>query len=181
MQRWSRVFILLVAPVFAGCLISEITEYKLTLNTDNRSGTFTIVRKNVESNESDTAAQRKDFSELLANWKGDQYLLDQMDKGLYVKSRSMALERGKVIWRETAIFSDITRLIPNFDFNDTLRIPLHDTTGLDLSTNGAVVAERDSVVIKWPRQTTRFELTTRSRDFKPSSSFAARLRRFMKK
>ncbi|HEV8538007.1 MAG TPA: hypothetical protein VGR15_03695 [Bacteroidota bacterium] len=181
MQLRRHALLSLTLVTFSGCLISEVNEYTLTLNSDGRSGTFRTVRRNVASNESDTAAQRRDFSELVGNWRGDRYLLDQMEKGLYVKSRSVAMEQGKVVWRETAIFSDVTKLIPNFDADDTLRIPLHDTTGLEITSNGTVALERDSVVILWQPHTTHFELTTKLRDFKPVSSFAARLRRYLKK
>ena len=104
-----------------------------------------------------------------------------MDKGMYVKHRSVALEKGSVVWRETAIFPDIEKLIPTFNHYDTLRIPLHDTTGLHVKTNWVIVVVRDSIVIHWPPFTTHFEVTTTSRDFKPVSFFASRLKRYLKK
>ena len=135
----------------------------------------------MESNAADTAAQRKDFTELIANWKDDQFLLDQMDRGLYIKKRSVALERGKVVWQEMAIFSDIDKLIPNFDFNDTLRFPLHDTTGLTITTNGTISSSNDGLVVKWNPHTDVFKVTTTMREFKPTSSFTERLRYYLKR
>lgn len=181
MQKLHCVSLLLLSFFVAGCLISEVTEYKLTLNNDLKSGTFTITRKNVESNASDTATQRKDFAELLTNWKSDRYLLDQMDKGLYVKKRNVTLERGKVVWQETAIFSDIANLIPDFSHSDTMHFPLHDTTGLIISTNGMLSSSADGIVIKWNPHTTLFIVTTRMREFKPSSFLAERLRRYLRR
>src|SRR5690348_17571705 len=125
--RLHALFFAFLSLAFAGCLISEVTTYRLTLNADHTSGSLTVVSTHVESNASDTAGQNKDFAELLANWKGDRYLLGQMEKGLYVKSRSLKLERGGLVWRESAIFADVSSLIPNFNFNDTMRFPLRDT------------------------------------------------------
>lgn len=181
MQKLHCVSILLLSFFATGCLISEVTQYKLTLNNDLKSGTFTITRKNVESNASDTATQRKDFAELLTNWKSDRYLLDQMDKGLYVKKRNVSLEHGRIVWQEIAIFSDIASLIPDFTHDDTMRFPLHDTTGLIITTNGKLSSSADGIVIKWNPHTTTFSVTTKMREFKPSSFFADRFRRYVKR
>jgi hypothetical protein len=181
MQKRYLVFFLLLSLPFAGCLISEVTQYTLVLNKDLKSGTFTVTRRNVESNATDAATQHKDFRELLANWKSDGYLLDQMEKGLYVKKRAVRIEKNKLVWSETAIFSDITRLIPNFNLNDTLRFPLHDTTGLVITTNGMLSTSSEGAAIKWNPHTTTFSVTTRMREFNPTSSFAEQLRRYLKR
>ena len=181
MQKLHYVLFLLIASSFTGCLISEVTQYRLTLNNDFKSGTFSIIRRNVESNASDTAAQRKDFAELVDNWKSDRYLLDQMEKGLYVKSRAVSVEQNKLVWKETAIFSDIGSLVPDFDVNDTIRFPLHDTTGLIITTNGILSSSADGIVIKWNPHTTTFSVTTKMREFEPSSFFGQRLRHYVKR
>ncbi|HJW27758.1 MAG TPA: hypothetical protein VJ508_00740 [Saprospiraceae bacterium] len=151
------------------------------MNKDLKSGAFTITRRNVESNAVDIATQHKDFRELLANWKSDSYLLDQMERGLYVKRRAVSIEKNALVWSETAIFSDITKLIPNFNLNDTLRFPLHDTTGLIITTNGVLSTSPEGAAIKWNPYTTTFSVTTRMREFNPTSSFAGHLRHYLKR
>ena len=178
-RRYALSFAFL-SLAFAGCLISEGTTYRLTLNSDHKSGSLSIVSTHVESNASDSAGQNKDFAELLSNWKGDGYLLGQMEKGLYVKSRSLKLERGRLVWREIAIFSDVSALIPNFNFNDTMRFPLRDTSGLVITSNGMLSSAHGGMVVQWKPHTTTFEVATRMREFSPLSSFAQQFRRYRK-
>jgi hypothetical protein len=167
--------ILCTAPtIFSGCLTSEETEFTLTLNGDGRSGTLSVIRRHMESDAQDTASQRKDFNELIANWRGDHYLLDQMEKGLYVKDRSLRSEHGVLVWRETSIFSDVAKIIPQYAPDDTLRFPLHDTKGLEIRSNGTLVAMQDSSVILWPPHTTHFELKTKTLGFSSLSGFMKR-------
>ena len=174
--------ILCLATTFlAGCLINEETEYILTLNEDGHSGTLSVVQRHVESDAQEADAQRKDFDELIANWKGDRHLLDQMEKGLYVKNRSLRNEKGILVWRETCIFSDIDKLLPRYSSDDTLRFPLHNTKGLEIHSNGKLVAMQDSAVILWPPHTTRFELKTKTLEFTSGSGFATRFSAMTKK
>ena len=168
-------FILLfstLAFLLAGCLVSEVTEYKITLNADGKSGTFTTIMRNVESDSPDSATQRRDFQTLLDRWKGNQYLFDEMEKGLYVKERSLRLEKGKLVWRETAIFADLSKMIPEFSPDKPLKFPIADTSGQSVRTNGALTTVQDSLLIMWPPHTKKFELKTTQRSFTPSSNFA---------
>lgn len=157
--------------LLAGCLVSEVTEYTLTLNADGKSGTFTTVMRHVESDSRDSAAQEKDFATLIGNWKGDRFLLDQVDKGLYVKARNLSMEKGKLVWRESSIFADVTKLIPGFSPDSALRFPLTDTSGLKVTSNGKLIATRDSTFIVWPPHTRTFEMKSSQRNFTPASNF----------
>jgi hypothetical protein len=167
--------ILLVATLaylLAGCLVSEVTEYKIALNADGKSGTFTIIMRNVESDSPDSATQRRDYQTLMDRWKGNQYLFDEMEKGLYVKERSLRLEKGKLVWRETALFADISKLIPEFSPDKPLKFPIADTSGQSVKTNGTLTTVQDSILIVWPPHAKKYELKTVQRSFTPSSNFA---------
>jgi len=171
----------LIVLFTAGCLVSETTEYKIILNEDEKSGMIMTTSRNMQSDAADSAQQERDFNELISNWKSDKYLLDQMNKGLYVQERKLSIEKGKLAWREKSLFSDISKLFPDFNPNDTLRIPLKDTTGLTISTNGRIVTEKDSIVILWSPHTKVFQLKTTTREFKPVSKFAERFRQYLKR
>jgi hypothetical protein len=129
----------------------------------------------VESIATDTATKHKDFVELLANWKSDSHLLDQMKRGLYVKRRVVSIEKQMLEWSEATIFSDATRLIPNFNPDDTPEFPFHATTGLAITTNGMVSALREDAAVKWSPHTAPSSVTTRMREFNPTSSFTEQL------
>ena len=150
------------------------------MNEDGKSGTMVVVRRNVQSDAEDPQQQERDFDELMSNWRGDKHLLDQMEKGLYIKERKLSLEKGTLVWRETSLFSDVSKLFPGFDVNDSLRIPLKDTTGSVIATNGILVVRKDSSGVVWPPHTKVFELARTSREFKPKSNFAEWFRKTVK-
>ena len=167
--------------IFSGCLISETAEYKLLLNEDEKSGSFIIVRGNMQSDASSMDQQEKDFTELMGNWKSDEYLLQQMNKNVYVKERTLALDHGKLVWKETLIFSDVTKLFPDLKATDTVRIPFKESDGNVISTNGSIRKDRGTTIVLWPPHTRRFVVKTRTREFTPSSDFAKRFAAYRKK
>jgi hypothetical protein len=172
--RPAGVILLLstLACLLAGCLVSEVTEYKITLNPDGKSGTFTTIMRNVESDSPDSATQRRDFQSLMDRWKGNQFLFEEMEKGLYVKERSLLMEKGKLVWRESAIFADLSKMLPEFSPDRPLKFPLADTSGQGVTTNGTLTSVKDSLVIAWPPHTKTFALKTLQRSFTPKSNFA---------
>ena len=173
MKKFHLILPLYILPIFfSGCLVSEVTEYRITLNDDWKSGTFTTLMRNVESDSQDSSTQRKDFQTLIDNWKSNRYLLEEMEKGLYVKERKVRSEKGKLVWRESAIFADISKLLPEFSSDEPLKFPLTDTSGQRVSTNGSLTMIKDSLFIIWPPHTKVFEMKTIQRSFTPRSDFA---------
>ncbi|MBI4547969.1 MAG: hypothetical protein HY707_08315 [Ignavibacteriae bacterium] len=176
----TYLLLVLFILLFSGCLISETTEYTLILNDDGKSGKVTVIMRNVQSDEADPTKQEKDFKELIKNWKSDRYLVEQLDKGLYVKERKLYLERGKLIWKETSLFADVQKLIPEHSASDSMKISLGDTAGLLITTNGKIIADDDSSVIIWQPGEKVFEFKARVRNFQSASKFAERFRRHLK-
>ena len=169
------------ALILQGCLVSEVEQYRLSLNEDGMTWTLSITRRNIESDSRDTATQRQDFLELISNWKSDRYLLSQVDRGRYVKSRRLSLEQGKLTWRETVIVSDVNTFLPGINLKDEVRFPLQDTTGLRITTNGRIVTEKDSLVILWPAHTRVFEVKSVRQDFNAQSRFHQRFQSYLKR
>ncbi len=174
---WGSLLTLICLP---GCLTYETVDYRIHLNADGKGGTLTITYKNIESTSDDTAEQRKDFQELMDKWKGDEYLLERMNEGVYLKQRELKLSRGILVWKEVGIFSDVEKMKEGISYNDTARIAMgRDETVL--STNGVLLISKDSTVVMWPPHTRDFSLTVQNKDFKPTSHFAERLRRLKRK
>ncbi len=169
-----------LSSLFGGCLIYQTIEYRLTLNSDGKSVTLSIRYTNIESSSTDTAKQREDFNELIGNWRGDKYLLERMDDGVYLKKRALSMVHGVLVWNETGIFSDVARMKDGVKYDDTTRI----TVGKDqtvLSTNGTVLLTKDSTVVSWPPHTREFHIRIQQRDFQPTSHFAERFKSLGKK
>ncbi len=164
----------------SGCLMYETVGYRVHLNSDGKSGTITITYRNIESTSGDHAKQDEDFQELLDKWKGDGYLLERMNEGVYVKQRELRLVKGILVWKEVGIFSDVEKMRDGISYNDTTRIAMANDETV-LSTNGTLLISKDSTVVVWPPHTRDFDLTVQNKDFKPTSHFAERFRALKKK
>ncbi len=171
---------LIILASFVGCLMYETVEYRIHLNPNGKSGTLTITYRNIESTADDSAKQAEDFQELMDKWKGDEYLLERMNEGVYVKQRALQLNRGTLVWKEVGIFSDVGKMNEGISYNDTSRIAMGKDETV-LSTNGTLLISKDSTVVVWPPHTHDFALTVQNKDFKPASHFAERFRALKKK
>jgi len=180
LQRYSPLFSPSFALFFAGCLMCESTEYKITLNEDGKSGTLVTIMRNVQSGESDLAKQQKDFEQAIQSWKGDDYLLQRVHEGMYVKERNLAIENNVLVWKEKAIFSDLEDAFKHDFKNDTLRFIIKGDQKI-VSTNGTIQPSKDSTVVFWVSLPSKeIFLTTKESSFTPASDFAAMFRSYMK-
>jgi hypothetical protein len=171
------VFLLLI--FFAGCIISEYDEYLIILNADGKSGTIIISKYNLQSDQTDPAKQQDDFDNLIQDWKGDQYLLDKVREGVYVKTRSLSRVHGQLVWKEKAIFADIYHLFEDAIMNDSLRIGFGKEETVT-KTNGILIQTKDSTIVQWPLNMKRFILKIQKNNFKVTSDFAAKFKSFSK-
>ncbi|MFI5252927.1 MAG: hypothetical protein ACHQQQ_10920 [Bacteroidota bacterium] len=171
--------ILVLAFVFAGCLISERDEYVLKINPDGKTGTLTSVNYNVQSDAANPSDQNKDFKELIRKWKSDDYLLDQLKEGRYVKERSVRLQNGKITWREVSLVSDLGKIFPHYSENDTNRFVVNPHDNIVTETNGTIRNLKDSLVIIWSPHTKMFTLKTKVKDYTPASKLEARLKKYL--
>jgi hypothetical protein len=180
LKSCSLLFFLSLAFAGLGCLASETTEYKITMNEDGKSGTIISIMRNVQSDESEDAKQAKDFNEAIRSWKGDDYLLGRMHDGLYVKERTLAIEDSVLVWKEKAIFSGLGDVFKHEFNNDTLRFVIKEDQSI-VATNGIVVPGKDSTIVYWSIPASKeIFLKTRENSFSPKSHFAARFAEYMK-
>lgn len=167
--------LLVLAVAFNGCLVYETVEYRVNVNPDGKSGTISINYSNIESSADEASKQNEDFQELLDKWKGDEYLLERLNEGVYIKQRNLTLSNGVLVWREVGIFSDVQKMKDGISYEDTTRI----TMGKDetvLSTNGIVLISKDSTVIMWLPKTRDYRVKIQNQDFNPTSHFADKFR-----
>ncbi len=179
MKTCSLCFSLSLAFACLGCLASETTEYKITMNEDGKSGTMISIMRNVQSDESDEAEQTKDFEEAIRAWKGDDYLLERVHDGLYVKDRALAVEDSVLVWKEKAIFSNLADVFKHEFNNDTLKFVIKGDQSI-VATNGVIVPAKDSTIVYWRVSALKeiiFE--TKENNFTPKSDFAAKFKAYM--
>ena len=181
MIRPILITLLLSTPlILAGCLMSEEDEYNVKLNPDGKSGSITVIKYNVQSDQTEKAKQKDDFDELVKDWKSDSYLLDKTKEGVYVKNRELWTKNGKLIWKEVSIFSDFSRLFRNELVNDTLRLTFEKEQTI-VATNGVVERTADKTTVTWPPKTTEYKLRIRQNNFAAKTDFATEFRKLFKK
>ncbi|MGA7161139.1 MAG: hypothetical protein WBZ48_09050 [Bacteroidota bacterium] len=179
MKSCSLCFSFFLAFACLGCLASETTEYKITMNEDGKSGTIISIMRNVQSDESEESKQAKDFDEAIRSWKGDDYLLGRVHDGLYVKERNLTVEDSVLVWKEKAIFSDLGDVFKREFNNDTLRFVIKGDQSI-VATNGIIIPGKDSTVVYWSvSRSKEIIFETKENNFTPKSEFAARFRTYM--
>ncbi len=180
LQRYSALLSLSFALFFVGCLMCETTEYKITMNEDGKSGTLVTIMRNVQSGESDQTKQQKDFEQAIQSWKGDEYLLQRLHEGMYVKDRNLSIENNVLVWKEKAIFSDLVDIFKHEYKNDTLRFVVKGDQKI-ISTNGIIQPAKDSTAVFWVLAPSKeFFLTTKENNFASPSDFAAMFKNYIK-
>jgi len=172
--------LLFLTTILNGCLIYETVEYHVILNSDGKSGTIFIKYSNIESTSDEPGKQNEDFDELLGKWRDDNYLLERMNEGVYVKKRDLTLSHSVLVWQEVGIFSDVQKMKDGLSYEDTTRISLGKDETI-LSTNGVAIISKDSTVVIWPPHTHDFHIKIQQRDFNPTSHFADKFRQLKKK
>jgi len=170
----ATMMMLVLAGFAAGCLIAQTDEFKVTFGKDGKSAQLTIVRRNVQSDQKEPAKQLDDFKGLIRNWKEDGYILDKCKEGTPLKDRSLSLEDGMLVWRETLLIPDFREFIKKSVVNDTLVIQI-GREDLVVETNGTVGNDKGKISVSWPLgKTQELFLKIKKADFKPASDFARR-------
>lgn len=170
----------IILVLFIGCLISEYDEYRIVLNADRKSGTIYTTKRNIQSDQEDPIKQKEDFENLVQDWKGDSYLLEKTQDGVYVKERNLSIEQGILVWKEISIFSDFHRLFRNSIVNDTMRIGFGNDETI-VATNGELIRTKDSTIVQWPITASEFFLRVQKNEFKSTSDFVENFKSYMKK
>jgi len=135
-----------------GCLTYETAEIRIIFNENSQNeGIIEVTYTNIESSEALLEDQQKDFNELIEHYQGDQFLLDQVSDGIYIKERELFEKNGKLIGKYSGIFRNL-----KFD-NEELKtvndeyIMLMDEDDEIVETNGKIVKSEKNIFISWPK------------------------------
>jgi len=164
------VLMLAIFFIFPGCLTFRSINHHIIFNEnftmgkiritfeDLRSMEFRFFDKDKDENLSKEEAikQQKedDFEELVKLYQEDDLLLDEVQKGIYVKERQLYEKNNVLYGSYSGIFNKL-----NFDEGEYLKI-LKDEIVLNLKadddvrkieTNGSLDQTDDNVLIFWPK------------------------------
>ncbi len=175
----SFLFSLSLAIIGLGCLAAETTEYKITMNEDGKSGTILTIMRNIQSDETDPGKQQKDFEQAIESWQGDEYLLDRVHDGIYVKDRSLSVEHNVLVWKEKGIFSELGDVFRHELKNDTLKFVVKGDQKI-IATNGIVLLAKDSTIVYWVLPASKeMTATLKETNFSPKSDFVTMFKAYL--
>jgi hypothetical protein len=158
-----------------GCLTAETQEWSVTLHPDGHRGAYSVTLRNLQADGPTPHHQQQDFDTLVGLLTSDDYLLDRLRDGVYVKSRGVRIEAGILVAKETGLFSDPANVGVVVARDSTLRRSVESGMTV-LATNGRVIQAGDSLYVRWPMRTQQMSLKLRQREFQPTASLVAKYR-----
>ena len=152
MRKYSLLSVIITIFLISGCLTYSSVKYEIVFNEDLTGGTVKVTFFDLKSTEADTAKQRKDFLSLVELLFEDDFLLDNIEEGIYIKERDMYVENGKLNVTYGGIFRSSKLAEKDMRTTENERILRFDKNKGDVATsNGNVVETEDSFIFSWPK------------------------------
>lgn len=148
-------FIAVLALLFAtGCILPEKIETRIRFNEKNAPAEITTIYHNLSSEAKDEETLQSDFNDLIKDWKGDQYLVQQAKQGLVLKDRQVYFEKGKLQAKELAVPTDESFLTgEDMMISHGERIVVVKAEDADIiETNGKTLKTDQNYIIVWPEE-----------------------------
>jgi hypothetical protein len=146
-------FILIPLVLFFGCIEFETYSVHLWVDEDQKTdGRIEVIYGDIYSNADSLKDQQADFKELIQNWlNGDRYLLDQVESGIFIKTREITATGGRLDFKFSGIYRNLkVDGNPLRVTNDGFRLVIKNKDVSVASTNAQVVTAGDSLVFTWP-------------------------------
>jgi hypothetical protein len=127
-------------------------EYTIDFTENFDSGTITVFYTDIRSSESDEEKQKADFDELIQLYQEDNFLLDMVEEGVYVKERTLYEKNGMIMGGYSGIFQKVQIDNNVMDLrNDERFILLNISENEKIETNGKVYRSENNALLVWPK------------------------------
>jgi hypothetical protein len=147
------IFIMLIVLTMSSCLTYQTIEYAINFAENFNKGEITITYTDIQSTEKDTTKQHDDFEELIKMYQGDEFLLDQINFGIYVKERKLFEENGTLNARITGVFAKLGIDDDELRVKGDERYILLDVEhGDKIETDGKLFRSKDKAFVTWPKE-----------------------------
>ncbi len=154
------IFAALLPLLFTGCLTVDTIKTRVQIQDENKPAILTIEYFGISSEISKPKGQdvkevdlKKDFDDLISQWKGDEYLIDQSKDGILIRDRKVWGENNQINSSETGLVDDLNQLYDFWEENGE-RILLVDFDEEDyevIDTNGKILKTDHNRLIYWPK------------------------------
>ena len=90
----------------SGCLTFDFWEVRIVFNEgSDQKGKIFITYSGLASDSDSLDKQENDFNEVIESYIEDDFLMDQVREGIYVKKRELFEKDGKLIFNYSGIFN----------------------------------------------------------------------------
>ena len=154
------IFAALLPLLFTGCLTIDTIKTRIQIQDENKPAILTVEYFGISSEITKPKGQdvkpddlKEDFDELISQWKGDEYLVQQAKDGILVRDRKVWEEQYQINSSETGLIDDLDKVYDFWEENGE-RILLVDFDEEDyevVDTNGKILKTDHNRLICWPR------------------------------
>jgi hypothetical protein len=162
-MKFLRLTILLIVIfLFQSCLTYRAVTYKINFNERFDHGTVNVDYKDIRSSEKEPKKQEEDFKEAVRLLFEDDFLLDNVEEGIYVKDRKLWEDNGILKASFSGIFKELNVDGNKLDVQNDERILFINESDVDVESNGKVLKSDKNIVLIWPKD--QRELTWTMKD-----------------
>ena len=144
----STLFILFLLQ---SCLTYRSIEFRIIFNENFDRGEITVNYNDIQSSEEKAEKQEEDFNDLVELLFGDDFLLDNVDEGIYVKTRKLWKEDGILKANFHGIFQELKLDDSELKIENEERMLILKNDGDKYECNGKVLHTEKNVIMVWPK------------------------------
>ena len=171
MPRYFLSAIMVVSFLLHSCIIYSTVKYEIEYNEDFTIGTVKVTYTNLRDSEADKDKQKKDFMNLVEMLEEDEFLLDNINDGIYIRERYLYEENNQLIGSYSGIFKSLKIDSEELTTKENERIlSLDKDDGDSVITNGKILESEDTFIISWPKDVRKLEFTVKRSLGKPTYS-----------
>jgi len=153
MRKIYFLFTILFAFLLHSCIIYTTARYEIEFDQEFKTGIITVTYTNLRSSEEDPDKQENDFKDLVELLNDDEFLLDSVDDGVYIKERLLYEEGGQLNGSYTGIFRRLKIDSDEIKSSENERTLTFDKDEGDVViSNGKVLESEDSFILTWPKE-----------------------------
>jgi hypothetical protein len=151
-MKFRHFFIfVIVGALFQSCLTYKSITYHVNFNERFDHGTITVDYEDICSSEKEIAKREQDFNEVVKLLFEDDFLLDNVEEGIYVKERKLWEDNGILKATFSGIFKDLKIDENKLDVQNDERILFINESNVDIESNGKVLKSDKNFVLIWPK------------------------------
>lgn len=156
MKNFITASILSVFFILTSCLTFDSFRVQIHFLNDNYSrADITLTYFGLSSDADSLHKRQSDFDEIISSYQDDDFLLDELENGIYVKKRDIFEDEKGVGFRYSGIFKTLKLDGTEFKIQKDNIVFELDKDDMNLvDTNGEVSQDSAKIYITWPKGTT---------------------------